>query len=279
MRALRLLIFFIAVMGMALSSGFTAEAKDKLVMGVHPYKPATELYAIFKPIVDYISMKLGTPVELQIGKTYEDTAEKLGKGEFDYCFLSPTVYAKFSSQYHYRPLVQIVNSGKPTFFGVIVVKQGSTIKSMKDFKGRSFVFGDRNSTLTHVVPLYMLMNEGIHLTDLKNHSFVGSHDNVAHGVANGVFDGAGLMPDIAEKYKEQGLVVIAKSPELPEHVFVTTKTMDDATVAKIKQALLAMDASLYKKIKGSLTGIQTFHDKDFAVLRNILAKVEPELEK
>ncbi len=42
-----------------------AAAKDKLIMGVHPYKHATELHSIFKSVADYISQKIGIPVELQ----------------------------------------------------------------------------------------------------------------------------------------------------------------------------------------------------------------------
>lgn len=256
-----------------------AAAKDKLVMGVHPYKPATELNAMFKPIAEYISQKIGKPVDLQFGKTYEDTAQKLGSGQFDFCFLSPTVYAKFAHEYNYKPLAQIVNDGKPTFHGVIVVKKGSGIKSIKDLKGKSFAFGDRNSTLTHVVPLYMLMSNGIHLSDLSKYAFVGSHDNVALNVVVGQFSAAGLMPDIAEKYIPQGLEVIATSPNLPEHVFVATQSMDKETAAKIQEAILNMPPDLYKKIKGSLTGMQKFNDKDFNILRNILSTVEKELEK
>ena len=273
------ILLCIVLFATALLPNQAAWAKDALVMGVHPYKPVQELHKMFKPIADYISQKLGVPVELTFGKSYEDTAEKLGKGEIDFSFLGPTTYAKFSGIYHLKPLVQIVNNGKPSFDGVIVVKKGSPIKTIKDLKGRSFAFGDRNSTLTHVVPLYMLMNEGITVRDLGKHAFVGSHDNVALGIITGMFDAGGLMPDIAKKYEEQGLVVIVKQPELPEHVFAATKSMNPATFKKIQDALLTMDPALYKNIKGSLTALQKFNDKDFDGLRKILGKVEKDLDK
>jgi hypothetical protein len=40
-----------------------------------------------------------------------------------------------------------------------------------------------------------------------------------------------------------------------------------------------MDPGLYRGIKGSLTGLQKFNDKDFDILRKILKKVEKDLEK
>lgn len=271
--------FAVALMFASLFTAAPASAKDSYVMGVHPYKPAQELYKMFKPIADYISQKLGKPVELQFGKSYEDTAEKVGNGQFDFSFFGPTTYAKYGPKLHLKPLVQIINNGKPNFYGVIVVKKGSGLASLKDLKGKSFGFGDRNSTLTHVVPLYMLMHENIHLADLKKYAFLGSHDNVALNISVGNFDAAGLMPDIAEKYKDQGVEVIAKSPDLPEHVFAANKNMDAAVFKKIQDALLTIDLPTLKGIKGSLTGTQKVNDKDFDILRNILDKVEKDLEK
>jgi len=253
-----------------------AWANDTLVMGVHPYKSAQELHKIFKPIADYISQKIGKPVEVRVAQSYEDAAEKVGSGKYDFSYMGPIVYATESGPRHLKPLVQIINDGKPTFYGVIVVKKGSGLTSLKQLKGRNFAFGEKGSTLTHVVPLYLLLNEGIHPQDLNKHAFVGSHDNVALSVRSGMFDAGGLMPDIAEKYRNQGLEIIAKSPELPEHVFVATSHMDAETGKKIQDALLTMDLSILKGIKASLTGTRKVHDKDFDILRTIMSKVEKE---
>ena len=272
-------IFVTGILAGGLLLAQTASARDGLVMGVHPFKSAQDLHTMFKPIADYLSQKLGVPVELKFAKSYEDTAGQLGKGELDFSYLSPTIYAKYSKTNNYQPLAQIVNEGKPSFSGVIVTKSGSPVKTMKDLKGKSFAFGDRNSTVTHVVPLYMMMKEGMSVNDLSKHAFLGSHDNIALNIIAGTFDAAGIMPDIAEKYKEKGLAVILKQPEITEHVFAATKSMDAATHKKIQAALLSMDPALYKRIKGSLTGLKVFQDSDFDLLRNILGEVEKDLDK
>lgn len=278
MRKLVILIALV-VLFLSLLGAPAAWAKDKLVMGVHPYKPVSDLYTMFKPIADYVSRKVGKPVELRIGKTYAEAADLVGKGDVDFAFIGPSLYVEARSKYNVTPLAQIMNDGKPSFNGVIVVKKGSGIFSIKNLKGRSFAFGDRESTLTHIVPLYMLMDAGVQLSDLKQYSFVGTHDNVALNVVRGSSDAAGLQPDVAAKYKDHGLEVIARSADLPEHVFVATKSLDAATMAKIQSALLVMDSTLLKGIKGSLTGIQKFSDKDFDVLRKIIKTVEKEKAK
>lgn len=247
-------------------------------MGVHPYMPAVELHKAFKPIADYVSRKLGKPVDLQFGKSYEDTAEKVANGTFDFSFMGPNTYAKYAPQYKLKALVQIVNNGKGNFRGVIVVKKGSPIRSLKDLKGKSFAFGDRNSTLTHVVPLYMMVQQNVHLRDLKKFAFLpGTHDNLALNVSRGTFDATGMMPDIAARFPD--LEVIAQSPAVPEHVFAASGSMDAATFTAIQNALLSMDLPLMKGIKGAVTGMRKVDDKEFDELRNILKVAENEPEK
>lgn len=261
----------------SLITAFPASAGEKLVMGVHPFKPAVELHKTFKPIADAMAAKLGKPVELQIGKSYEDTAERLGNGQFDFSYLGPNIYAKYGPKLGLRPLAQIVNAGSPTFKGVIVAKKGGAIRSLKDLKGRRFAFGDRDSTLTHVVPVYMLVEAGVRIAGLGKIAFIGTHDNLALNVVAGTFDAAGIMPDIAAKYPD--LQVVATSPALPEHLFAATPSMDGATFAALQEALLALDPALRKGIKGSLTGMQKVNDKDFEILRRILEVAEREPER
>jgi hypothetical protein len=123
----------------------------------------------------------------------------------------------------------------------------------------------------------MIMDAGVRLPDLKEYRFAGTHDNVALNVARGAADAGGLMPDIAEKYKDQGIEVIARSPDLPEHVFAATKSMDQKTVDLLQNALVGMDIALAKGIKDSISNLQKFNDKDFDVLRKIMKQVGPEL--
>src|SRR3990172_10548470 len=218
-----MVVFSAVMLVLAVLVAPAAWAKDKLIMGVHPYRPVTDLYTIYKPIANYVSQKIGKPVELRIGKTNTEIVDILGKGEIDFSFLGPALYVETTRKYKITPLAQIVNDGKPSYYGVITVKKGSGITSLKTLKGKTFAFGERDSNLSHIVPLYMLMEAGVRLADLKQYAFVGSHDNVALNIVRGSFDAAGLQPDVAAKYMDQGLEIIARSMDLPEHVFAATK--------------------------------------------------------
>ncbi|OGW34040.1 MAG: hypothetical protein A2010_08545 [Nitrospirae bacterium GWD2_57_9] len=256
------------------------EAKDKLIMGVHPYKPPVELHKIFKPIADYISKETGKQVEIQIGQTYDDAGTKIGTGVFDFAYISPVIYVDAQKQYGLVPLAIIANNGKPTYHGVIAVKKGSGITSLAQLKGKKFAFGARNSNMNHTVPLWMLLNAGVKLSDLQEYNFLKTHDNVAMNIIRGTHAAGGMQPDIAEKYRDQGLEVIAKSPDLPEHVFVANKSLDEATVKAVQKALNSPNAvPVLQGIKGSISGAPKFTDADFEISRKIMKEVGPYLDK
>jgi phosphonate transport system substrate-binding protein len=249
-------------------------------MGVHPYKPPVELHKIFKPIADYISKETGKKVELRIGQTYEDAGTKIGTGVFDFAYISPVIYVEAQKQYGLVPLAIIANNGSPTYHGVITVKKGSPITSLTQLKGKKFAFGARNSNMNHTVPLWMLLNSGVKLTDLQEYNFLKTHDNVAMNIIRGTFDAGGMQPDIAEKYAGQGLQVLVKSPELPEHVFVANKSLDAATLKAVQKALNSPNAvPVLKGIKSSISGAPKFADADFDILRKIVKEVGPYLDK
>ena len=57
--------------------------------------------------------------------------DKAGKGEADFAFLGPSLYIQAHDKYRAVPLAQVVNSGKPSFYGVIAVKKGKGITSLR----------------------------------------------------------------------------------------------------------------------------------------------------
>ena len=57
--------------------------------------------------------------------------DKVGKGEADFAFLGPSLYVQAHDMYRAAPRAQVVNSGKPSFYGVIAVKKGKGITSLR----------------------------------------------------------------------------------------------------------------------------------------------------
>ena len=262
------LIIFISVSGLV-----HAEQKEALIFGVHPFKNPRQIYRMFKPITQYISEKAHRPVKIVIGKSYEDIISKHEQGLVDFGYFGPVPYVKAQSLTKIIPLARIQNNGRGAFRGAIVVKADSKIKSLNQLKGKSFAFGDPESTLSHYVPHYMLMQSGVYLEDLSNYIFTSSHDNVAGNVLHGIVEAGGLKPTIAKKYLERGLKILTRSPWIPEHLFAANSNLNKEDIKLLKNILLNADISTLKAIKSSITGMEPAKSSDYDELRKIMNDV------
>lgn len=254
--------------------GAVAWAADSLVFAVHPFKKPAELVKMFKPLTDYLAAELGTEVQLVIGKNYEEVMQGYETGKINLGFMGPSLFALEGGKGMVKPLARIVVNGKGSFQGVIVTRQDSQIKSLADLKGQGFAFGDAESTLSHYVPHYMLMQQGVYLKDLSKYAFIGNHDNVALNVLQGNFAAGGLKPETASQYMDRGLKVLATSEPVPEHVFVASSKLDQKSFQRIKQALLKADLALLKPVNNQLTGLEEAKVEDYAGLRTLMTEVD-----
>lgn len=273
-----------AILGIVLASfllSFQVQAEGKYVFGVHPFESPTKLNAIFTPLLNYLSEQLGAPVEFRSAKDYDTALANLIDGTVHFSYLGPSPFALLDEQYpgKIRIAAAVVNKGgSPTFQGVIVVKEDSPIKSLADLKGMRFAFGDRGSTLSCYVPAYMLMQAGVF--DTMTYEFVGSHNNVAKGILNGIFAAGGLQPNVAKEYEGKGLRIIATSEPVYEHVIVIGPSVDQATADKVRQALLNVkDPAVYTSIKASLVGFTTVQTSDYDPLKTIMREVDAKIPK
>jgi len=254
---------------------FEVHAKTPLTIGVHPYKSPQKLLSIYQPLANLLEEKLGQPVELVIAKDYSTHIEQIGTDVLDIAYLGPASYVKMVEQYGQKPiLARQAISGRPTFKGKIITSTKSPLTSLRQLKGKRFAFGDPDSTMSHLVPRYMLIENGVTAANLK-FDFLGSHDNVALGVLAGDYDAGAVKEAIFYKYKSRGMRALATTPSLSEHIFVASTRLPANTVAKVKDMLMALSHTddgmrVIKKIKPKMTGFHPAKDSDYDNLREIL---------
>ncbi|MDH5219080.1 MAG: phosphate/phosphite/phosphonate ABC transporter substrate-binding protein [Gammaproteobacteria bacterium] len=266
---------FVLLIGLLFSSLTTyADDKKSLVFGVHPFKKPSKTYLMFLPLVEYLSKELDRDIKLVIGKNYEDIIHKHHAGQVHFGYFGPASYAVTSKDTKLFPLARIMMNGRGAFKGVIVARTDSAINSIDDIRGKHFAFGDKESTLSHYIPHYMLMQNSIGLKDLSRYSFTGNHDNVALNVLNGQYDAGGLKPQVARQYLDKGLKIVAQSEWVPEHLFAANQHMDNDTRKQIQTALLRTDLKILQAIKSSITGIEMAKDQDYDQLRKIIEEVD-----
>lgn len=251
-------------------------ANEELTLGVHPYKSVNKLQSYYLPLTEFLSKELNVQVKLSIAKDYKTHINMVGKDIVDIAYMGPASYVEMVNKYgKKRLLARQVIKGKSTFKGNIIVRADSNINDFKGLTNKSFAFGDPGSTMSHLVPRYMLIENGITKNTLKEINFLGSHDNVAIAVLSGEYDAGAVKEAVFHKYKVKGIKSLAVTPELSEHLFVVSDKVSGKMVDKLKRILLNLKnheegKRILKGIKKSMTGMGEVVDTDYDNLRKIL---------
>jgi len=214
-------------------------AQAEVVMNIIPIIEKNKLKAGLEPLRIALEKRLGEKVIIKINKTYKEGEDEIATGKVDLAFIGPIATAKLTKKSRYLiPLVKLVKDGKIKYRGVIIVAKNSPIKKMRDFKNKKFAFGDPSSTLSSVIPEFMLRTAGVKLTDLKKYYYTGSHSNVIKAVINGQVAGGGVKENLAKKYLNK-LRILKYTMFVPTFtILANAKYTDREKLAKIKSALL-----------------------------------------
>ncbi len=258
------------------SSAGALASSIPLTLGVHPYLSGTLLYNRFAPLVQTLSAALDRPVRLEISRDYDDHIERTAQGDYDLSFLGPGSYIEMVRRFGlFRILGRFTSVDGPWFTGVIVCREESPLESLADLKGRRFAFCDIHSTMGSLVPQAMLARAGVRLDSLASHVHLGNHDNVALGVLCGDFDAGAVKKEVYEATRERGLRVLARTPEIPEHLLVAGDHVPSETVERFRQILYGLAETAEGKealaaINSAYVGILPAVDADYNPLRDVL---------
>ncbi len=256
-----------------------AYAGEPLVFAVHPYLPATELVEKFNPLIEYLAHEVEHRIEIDVARDYGDHITKIGDNKVDIAYMGPAGYVQMVEKYGRKPLLgRLEVNGMPSFQGVIIVRADSPLTSLSGLAGKRFAFGDPRSTMSHLVPRFMLLQEGLTIEDLGGSAFLDNHNNVALGVLSGDYDAGAVKEEVFYKYKKRGLKTLAKTPSISEHLFVAGSRLPPHVVQMLRDALYALgdtEKGLYimKSLKHSITAIVPVNDKDYDNLRVIMKAV------
>ena len=255
-------------------------ADAPLILAVHPYQKYSTLMTKYTPLAGYLSDALRRELVVRIGKDYQDHVAYIGKNRVDIAIMGPVSYVTTVAQYGAKPiLARFEINGRPLFQGAIIARQDSTLGDLSALRGKRFAFGDRASTMSHLIPRFTLSEAGVDVEDLADYQFLGSHDNVALAVLVGDFDAGAVKEEVFFNYQERGLKAIAFTPALSEHLFVARSDLDPEIIQTLRDALYSLGDSergraIMRGIKKSMTGMVPAKDADYDDLRAILRTLD-----
>lgn len=270
------LFVYILLILQVLISPKTSYAEDPLVLSVHPYLPATEIVKRFSPLAHYLGMKTGQLINLKVAQNYDEHINLIGNDTADIAYMGPASYVITTDRYGSKPLLaRLEINGKPYFHGTIIAKKESKINSLKDLIGKRFAFGDPESTMSHLIPRYMLAKEGVNIKKLSGYAHLKNHHNVALSVLAGDFDAGAVKEAVFNKYKNRGLKALAWTPVISEHLFITSSTLPPEKIAALRKALYHLKDTqkgrdILEGIKPNLNAMAPVKEEDYDNLRTIM---------
>lgn len=231
------------------------------------------MYQRLSPLSTYLSKELGQPVTLQLSADMPAAIDAVAKKQVDISYLTPVAYLRAHQTGKVRLVVKTVTAGQSSFQLMIVVKQTSPIKTVKDLNGKSFAFGDPAAKLQPAV----VSLAGAHIDKFADVRYLGHYDNIARGVLSGEFD-AGILKDTdAFKWETQGLRIIYRSPPLPPYNIVVNGDVPDELYQRIKAAFLKLDPKnpqqleVIQALDKEYTGFAPTSDKEYNIIRKLTA--------
>ena len=263
------------------SSATLLRAADGISVGMIPDAGATQVSIEQKaPLRDYLAKALGEPVKLIIPTNYNATVEALGNGSLDFAYLGALTYLKAHERYGVVPLVQ--RSIDKQFHSVFVTQGGSSVKSLADTKGKSFAFGDINSTSGHLIPYRELKKAGVDADRDLKFRYTGSHPATLKAVETGASDAGALDETVYKTMTGDGTANASKvrvfhtSEPFVDYVWVARKEVNPAHRDKFANAFLSLKAGHNDDILEILRGKEfvRVNDSEYDSVRNVARELK-----
>src|SRR5215472_15868083 len=260
----------------------TARAGDKpITVGMIPDAGATQVSIQEKaPLRDYLAKRMGRDVNLIIPTNYNATVEALGNGSLDFAYLGGLTYVKARRQYGVIPLVQ--RTSDLEFHSLFITQANSSIHSLPDLKGKTFAFGDVNSTSGHLMPYLELKQAGINVDQDLKYRYSGSHPATAKAVESGAVDAGALDETVYNSMIAEGKLdktkvrVFYTSKPFVDYVWVARKDTTAEERERFVQAFIGLKEGRDDKVLQVLRG-KSFvraNDENYSAIRQVAEELK-----
>ncbi|PHR18777.1 MAG: phosphonate ABC transporter substrate-binding protein [Hoeflea sp.] len=259
-----------ATVALLSTSAYAQDTISEFRIGVLGGENAQDRMTSNECVRAYVQDLLGVETKIFTPADYDGVIQGLLGGTIDMAWLGASAYAK---TYLTDPeavdvvLVKTNLDGSVGYHSIGFARKDKGINSLADMKGKTFGFGDPNSTSGYLIPSIEIpqeigatMESGDYFKEVK---FTGGHEQTIVAVNNGEVDGGvtwadgqgnwedGYNSGALRKAVDSGivdmndLVQIWKSKEIPEGPIVLRRALP----ADVKQKVTTFLAELYDNDK------------------------------
>lgn len=234
--------------------GFTDTSQENptFVVGAIPDQNISELNRRFSQFSNYLEEETGLDVEYTRSNDYAALVTAFKRGEVHLgWFGGLTGVQARRAVPGSRAIAQRLRDEE--FHSKFIARKDLNIHSLEDLKGKTFTFGDQNSTSGHLMPRHYLLQAGIDpTTDFEaDPNFSGSHDKTWKLVESGAYQAGALNEAVWARAVREGQVdtsvvgVFHTTPPYHDYNWTIHADVDEefgsGTTKTVKQALLNLD--------------------------------------
>jgi phosphonate transport system substrate-binding protein len=152
--------FALLIFGGSALAAPPADWPKKLVFGIIPTDSSANITERFDSLVKYLEKRLEVPVEVKVATDYAGVITGMQFKHVDFAYFGPKSYVEAAKRANAEAFViEVSMDGSKGYYGLIIAKKGSGIKTMTDLKGKVWAFVDPNSTSGTLVPMVYFLND------------------------------------------------------------------------------------------------------------------------
>jgi len=271
----------VVILGLILSAS-VVNAKQvnwpsEITYGVIPVAGAQRLQVTFGKVAAYLQKELDIKVKLVTPTDYAGVIVGMAHKHIDVAYFGPKSYCEAAKRAGAEASVVEIDaqSGIPGYYGYIITKRGSGLKTLADIKGKKWAFTDPNSTSGTLVPTVMFANKGINPQKYFSRVvYSGSHEASILSVKNSRVDAAStnnldFNRGLGREWEKSDFNIIWKSKLIPGSPMAVRKDLPESLKMAIKGAFISYhDKANMKNMK--IAGYAPATDSMFNGVRKMI---------
>ncbi|MCS7244709.1 MAG: phosphate/phosphite/phosphonate ABC transporter substrate-binding protein [candidate division WOR-3 bacterium] len=253
---------------------FSCQVRDSYVLGIFPSQRELVNYEDMLVITDDFSKLLKKPVQLYIGKNYDDIEAKMKGGVIDFAFVPALIYTQISD--NYEMVLKFLRNGKGFYKGQVVVLKN--INDLSELKNKNWAFPDRKSASGYLLAKLLFYKMGIDPDTFFNYQYeAGSHDKAMELLLKGNVQVATTFEDIRERMKEvypdifEKTKILYYTDSIPNDGFAISRKItgrEREVIINKTIELVKMHKNIFKRLYGSDTLVKA-SDKEYDIIRQL----------
>ena len=275
-------LLFLVVCVLTSWHSYAGPLKVAFVSYANPQQVAKDSDAL----AQYLENKIGMPVKGFVTLDYGSSIEAMRGDQADIAFVDPLAFMMAHEQIGAMPLLlEVYNSGTPTYRSCIWVRKDAGFKELADLKGKIIAFADQVDMSGHLLPRDLFRREGflsgnwVEKEFFDEVYFAGGDEQAIRGMLNGFVDAAGVSEYaslLLRPEERDAVTVLAYTMPSPAHLIMTRQGLPLETKEQLKKTLLALDPTkpADKTILDKFYGVRGFEEarlSDFEEVAKVAA--------